>query len=327
MIATNIGSPFLYTVFSICVIIMVAIDMFALKHSGDHKVSVKEALTWSIIWVTVALLFNLWLYWYLLQHDMPGLTPAEHKAFALDHALDYLTGYVIEKSLSIDNIFVFLLIFNFFKIPAHFQRRVLVYGVSAAILLRVIMVLIGAALISRFEWILYIFGAFLIFTGFKMFKKEDEESNLNDTLLVRMMHKWFHFTDKLDAEHFFTKIDGVRYATPLLLTLIVITISDIIFAVDSVPAIFAITTDPFIVMTSNVFAILGLRAMYFLLADIADRFYLLKYGLAIILIFIGTKMLLIWFHIKIPTYISLSVVIGILIGTILISMLKRSKTT
>lgn len=322
-----IGSPFLYTVFSIAVLIMIAIDMLALKQTGDHKVSIKEALIWTIIWVTVALLFNAWLYWYLAHGDFPemGLTALQQQEMAVEASMDFLTGYVLEKSLSIDNIFVFLLIFSFFKIPAKFQRRVLVYGIFAAIALRVIMVLIGAALIARFEWILYIFGAFLVYTGFTMFKKSDDDANLNDKWLIRFIKKRMHFTDRLDAEHFFTVENGIRYGTPLLLTLVVITVSDIIFAVDSVPAIFAITKDPFIVMTSNVFAILGLRAMYFLLADMADRFAFLQYGLATILIFIGTKMLLLSLDFHIPTAISLSVVLIVLVGSILISLKSKPR--
>lgn len=322
-----IGSPFLYTVFAIAVLIMIAVDMLALKQTGDHKVSVKEALIWTIIWVTVALLFNGWLYWYLAHGDFSELklTAVEQQAMAMEASMDFLTGYVLEKSLSIDNIFVFLLIFGFFKIPAKFQRRVLVYGIFAAIALRVIMVLVGATLISQFEWILYVFGAFLVYTGFTMFKKSDEEEDLNQKWFIRLIKKRMKFTDKLDAEHFFTVENGIRYGTPLLLTLIVITISDIIFAVDSVPAIFAITKDPFIVMTSNVFAILGLRAMYFLLADMADRFAFLQYGLATILVFIGCKMLLLAFNIHIPTAISLSVVLVVLVGSVLISLKSKPK--
>lgn len=317
-----IGSPFLYTVFAIAVIIMIAIDMLALKQTGDHKVSIKEAAIWTVIWVSVALIFNAWLYWYLAHGDFPelNLSEAAQQAMATEASMDFLTGYVLEKSLSIDNIFAFLLIFGFFKIPAKFQRRVLVYGIFAAIGLRIIMVLIGATLISQFEWILYVFGAFLVYTGFTMFKKSDEEEDLNQKWFIRFIKKRMKFTDKLDAEHFFTVENGVRYGTPLLLTLVVITISDIIFAVDSVPAIFAITKDPFIVMTSNVFAILGLRAMYFLLADMADRFQFLQYGLATILVFIGCKMLLLAFDIHIPTAISLSVVLVVLIGSVLMSL-------
>lgn len=325
----QIGSPFLYTVFSIAVLIMIAVDMLALKQTGDHKVSAKEALAWTIVWVTVALLFNGWLYWYLAHGEFPelNLTVVEQQALALEVSMDFLTGYVLEKSLSIDNIFVFLLIFSFFQIPAKFQRRVLVYGIFAAIALRIIMVLIGSTLIAQFEWILYIFGAFLVYTGFTMFKKSDESEDLNQKWFIRMIKKRMHFTDELDAEHFFTVKNGIRYGTPLLLTLVVITISDIIFAVDSVPAIFAITKDPFIVMTSNVFAILGLRAMYFLLADMADRFQFLQYGLATILIFIGCKMLLLALNFHIPTSISLSVVLLVLVGSVLISLKQNPKKT
>lgn len=322
----NIGSPLLYTIFGIVVGIMILIDMFALKTTGDHKVSFKEALGWTLVWITVALLFNFGLWWYLSFHMPENLHVAEdHQAFANTVALEFLSGYVLEKSLSMDNIFVFLLIFGYFKVPNIYQRRVLVYGVLAAIGLRILMILIGSFLLSRFEWILYLFGAFLLYTGIKMLFGHDEDADLSDNKLIKITKKFFRFTEDYDKEHFFTKIDGLRYATPLFLVLVMITISDIIFAVDSVPAVFAVSRDPFIVMTSNVFALLGLRAMYFLLADMAERFHLLQYGLAFILIYIGAKMLVLYFDIHIPTGLSLGVILGTLVITIVLSLVTPPK--
>ncbi len=322
----NIGSPLLYTIFGIVVGIMILIDMFALKTTGDHKVSFKEALGWTLVWITVALLFNFGLWWYLSFHMPESLHVAEdHQAFANTVALEFLSGYVLEKSLSMDNIFVFLLIFGYFKVPNIYQRRVLVYGVLAAIGLRILMILIGSFLLARFEWILYLFGAFLLYTGVKMLFGHDEEADLSDNKLIKITKKFFRFTEDYDKEHFFTKIDELRYATPLFLVLVMITISDIIFAVDSVPAVFAVSRDPFIVMTSNVFALLGLRAMYFLLADMAERFHLLQYGLAFILIYIGAKMLVLYFDIHIPTGLSLGVILGTLVITIVLSLVTPPK--
>jgi len=324
----SIGSPTLYLVFGIVVSIMILIDMFALKASGDHKVSAKEALIWTLIWITVALIFDLGL-WAYIKYMLPAESiPAalgDNNSYALDKALEFLTGYVVEKSLSIDNIFIFLLIFSYFKVPNIYQRRVLVYGVLAAVFLRIVMVLIGSYLISKFEWILYLFGAFLLFTGIKMCFGHEEEADLSQNKIVKITKKFFKTTDDYHKEHFFILKDGIKYATPLFLALVLITISDIIFAVDSVPAVFAVTTDPFIVMTSNVFAILGLRAMYFLLADMAERFHLLQYGLAIILIFIGIKMLILYFDYHFPTALSLSVILGTLIGSIVLSLLFPKK--
>ncbi len=324
----SIGSPLLYTIFGVVVTIMILIDMFALKTSGDHKVSIKEALIWTIIWITVALLFDLGLWWYLaniLPADTIPEAVGSQSDFALSKALEFLTGYVVEKSLSIDNIFIFLLIFGYFKVPNIYQRRVLVYGVLGAVFLRIVMVLIGSYLISKFEWILYLFGAFLLFTGIKMCFGHDEEADLSQNKIIKVTKRLFRTTDQYHHEHFFVVEQGIRYATPLFLVLVMITISDVIFAVDSVPAVFSVTTDPFIVMTSNVFAILGLRAMYFLLADMAERFHLLQYGLAIILIFIGIKMLVLYFDYHLPIALSLSVILVTLIGSIVLSLLIPPK--
>lgn len=311
----SIGTPLFYGVFFIAVLVMIAIDMLSLKKTGSHKVSVKEALAWTCVWIAVSCGFAAWLYFELAGNPAYGTVVAKEKV------LEFFTGYVLEKSLAVDNIFVFLMIFSYFKVPPKYQHRVLLYGVFGAIILRAIMVFVGAILVSEFEWILYVFGAFLLFTGVKMIKSnEEEEEDLSNNKLLTWIKGHMPVSNHFDGEKFFTFENGKRIATPLFLVLIMIELSDVIFAVDSIPAIFAVTTDPFIVLTSNIFAILGLRAMYFLLADIADRFIFLKYGLAFVLSFIGVKMLIMhWIHI--PVAISLSVVFGALGSSILISLI------
>ncbi|MFO5685431.1 TerC/Alx family metal homeostasis membrane protein, partial [Klebsiella pneumoniae] len=240
------------------------------------------------------------------------------RAVADPQALAFLTGYLIEKALAVDNVFVWLMLFSYFAVPPALQRRVLVYGVLGAIVLRTIMIFAGSWLISQFDWLLYVFGAFLLFTGVKMALAKEDDSGIGDKPLVRWIRSHLRMTDKIESERFFTRKNGVLFATPLLLVLILVELSDVIFAVDSIPAIFAVTTDPFIVLTSNLFAILGLRAMYFLLAGVAERFSMLKYGLSVILVFIGVKMLIVDFY-HIPVAISLGVVGGILAATLLIN--------
>jgi tellurite resistance protein TerC len=298
------------------VLAMLAFDMLVLGGRQAHKVTVKEALGWSLAWVVLALLFSGLLWWYL-DHSIG-------REFANQKSLEFLSGYLIEKSLSVDNIFVFLVIFGYFAVPAEMQRRVLLFGVVGAIVLRAIMILMGAWLIAQFSWIMYLFGAFLIVTGIKMLIFADKESDLNDNPLLKFLRKHLRISNEYDGEKFITRRNGVRYFTPLVLVLILIEVTDLIFAVDSIPAIFAITTDPFIVFTSNMFAIMGLRALYFLLADVADRFQFLKYGLALVLLFVGAKMLLAyWFHI--PVLWSLLVVALILLASILLSLLLSRK--
>lgn len=309
----SIGTPTFYSVFSIVILVMIIIDMLTLKKNGAHKISVKEALRWSVIWITVSMIFAGWLYCTLSTN--PNFGPE----VAQDKTLEFLTGYLIEKALSVDNIFVFLMIFSFFKIPQEYQHKVLLYGVFGAIIMRTIMIAIGAVLIQEFDWILYIFGLFLLYTSYKMVKPKQEEEDLSQSSILKFVKRLVKVTDKLHGEHFFIVEQGKRYATPMMLVLIMIELSDVIFAVDSIPAIFSITIDPFIVLTSNIFAILGLRAMYFLLSDIANRFHLLKYGLAIVLAFIGIKMLMIdIFHIRV--LISLCVVFSVLIGSVVASL-------
>ncbi len=312
----TVGEPWMLGVFFIVVIVMVFIDMFMLGRKGDSKVSTKEALIWSVIWITIAMLFNLWLYFYL------GSKYGEE--IATQKSLEFLTGYILEKSLAVDNLFVFVMLFAYFKVPDIYQKRVLVYGIFGALILRSIMIVVGATLVSQFHWILYIFGAFLLFSGIKMFKAGEDSGDIENNFIIKFLRKNFKITDNYHGEKFFVKIDGKTWITPLFVVLIFIEVTDLIFAVDSIPAIFAVTTDPFIVYTSNIFAILGLRALYFILADMADRFELLKYGLAVILIFIGIKLLIIEFY-KIPILLSLGFVIGVLAISIIASIKKTSK--
>ena len=316
----NIGSPLFYGVFFIAVLIMIGIDMLSLKKTGAHKVSTKEALLWSAIWIAVSCAFAGWLYWEISSNPTYGHNIAKTKV------IEYFTGYVLEKSLAVDNLFVFLMIFSYFKVPSQYQHRVLLYGVFGAIVLRAVMIFIGAVLVSRFEWILYIFGAFLLYTGIKMVKQggDEEGEDLSQNKILQWLQKHIRVGKSLNGEKFFTVENGKRVASPLLMVLIMVELSDVIFAVDSIPAIFAVTTDPFIALTSNIFAILGLRAMYFLLADMADRFVFLNYGLAFVLSFIGIKMLIIHW-IPIPVTISLAVVFGALGASILTSLVYSRK--
>lgn len=307
----TVGSTWMWLGFFAFVIIMLLIDLFLLGGRKAHKVSIKEAALWSVAWVILALLFNAALWWYL--GETQGREIADAKA------LEFLTGYLVEKSLAVDNVFVWLMIFSYFAVPPEYQRRVLLYGVLGALLMRTIMILAGAWLLAHFHWILYVFGAFLVFTGIKMMWFSEHQPDLEQNPLVRWLRGHMRMTTTFHQEKFFVVQNGLRYATPLFLVLIMVEITDLIFAVDSIPAIFAITSDPFIVLTSNIFAILGLRAMYFLLADFADRFVLLKYGLALVLIFIGSKMLLLDVY-KIPITWSLAVVASIIAISVILSL-------
>jgi len=313
----SIGTWWMWAGFFALVLVMLAIDLFMVGGGKQHRVSFKEAATWSGIWIGVSLLFAAAIWWYL--DGVAGREVANAKS------LEFITGYLIEKSLAVDNVFVWLMLFSFFAVPLELQKRVLIYGVLGAIVLRTIMIFAGAWLIAQFHWILYVFGAFLLLTGVKMWWFADEKPDLENNRVVKWLRGHMKITTELQGERFFVFREEagrlVRYATPLFLVLVLVEISDLIFAVDSIPAIFAITTDPFIVLTSNVFAILGLRAMYFLLADVADRFSLLKYGLALVLMFIGVKMMLIDLY-KIPVGISLAVV-AVIIGVSVWLSLRR----
>lgn len=311
MTEISVGSPLLWAGFIGFVLVMLALDLWVFGARKAHKVSIKEAASWSLVWFALAIAFNAGLWWYM-QGSL-GADVADRKA------LEFLTGYLIEKSLSVDNVFVFLLIFSAFQVPAEYQRRVLVYGVLGAIAMRIVMILLGSWVVQEFKWVLYLFGFFLLVTGIKMMIPSTKETNLEDNWILRLSRRFLRVTPENHGERFMVKRNGVYYVTPLFLVLILIEISDLVFAVDSIPAIFAVTTDPFIVATSNIFAIMGLRALYFLLSDVAERFHLLKYGLAIVLTFIGTKMLIMpWFHM--PVAISLAVVICVISASIAASL-------
>jgi tellurite resistance protein TerC len=293
------------------VLAMLALDLFVLGGNKAHRVSVKEAASWVAAWVVLAISFGALLWWYL--DGTAGRDIANRKA------LEFLTGYLIEQSLSVDNMFVFVMIFSYFAVPPELQRRVLLYGVLGAIIMRAVMIMAGVWLVSEFAWILYVFGLFLLVTGVKMLVFADKKPDLEKNPLLRWLRDHMRITPGFHGEAFFVCINGLRYATPMFLVLMMIEASDLVFAVDSIPAIFAVTTDPFIVFTSNIFAIMGLRALYFLLADMAERFHLLKYGLALVLVFIGGKMLVMpWFHM--PVQWSLSIVGSIILISVLLSL-------
>ncbi|RLM20562.1 hypothetical protein BIY29_14955 [Brenneria alni] len=314
----TIGTPWLWGSFAVIVIVMLAIDLLYQGRKGSTVMTFKQAAGWSIVWITLSLLFNAGFWWYL-----DGTLGRE---VANTQALAFLTGYLIEKALAVDNVFVWLMLFSYFSVPPQYQRRVLIYGVLGAIILRTLMVFGGSWLVTQFQWLLYVFGAFLLFTGIKMALAKEDDNAIGDKPMVRWIRGHLRMTDSIEDDRFFVRRSGLLYATPLFLVLILVEISDVIFAVDSIPAIFAVTTDPFIVLTSNLFAILGLRAMYFLLAGVAERFSLLKYGLAVILIFIGIKMLLIDVY-HIPIAISLGVVAGILVITLLVNVWVNRRST
>ncbi len=314
----TIGSLWMWIAFAAIVVVMLAVDLLVVGGGKSHRVSLREAATWSAVWVAVAFGFAGALWWYL--------DATAGRELANEATLEFVTGYLIEKSLAIDNVFVWLMLFSFFAVPAELQKRVLIYGVLGAIVMRTVMIFAGVWLIAKFHWILYIFGAFLLITGIKMWWFAEEKPDLENNPLVKWLRGHMKITNELQGERFFVWREEagklVRYATPLFLVLVLVEVTDLIFAVDSIPAIFAITTDPFIVLTSNVFAILGLRAMYFLLADMAERFSLLKYGLAVVLMFVGVKMLLIDVY-KIPVLVSLAIVATV-IGASVVLSLRRS---
>jgi len=308
-------SPFMWSLFATFVVIALLVDFLALRKQGAHQVGMREAAIWSVVWVALSLLFMGWLWWYL------GGTSADPavRALANAKALEFTTGYLVEKALAVDNIFVFLLLFTYFAVPLAYQKRVLMLGILGALVLRGAMILVGAWAISRFHWILYFFGAFLVFTGAKMWWAAGQKPDLDANPALNWIRRRFRIAPDYDGERFFTRVDGLRVLTPLAVVVLLVGIVDVIFAVDSIPAIFAITTDPFIVLTSNVFAILGLRAMYFLLAGMHERFHLLSYGLALVLVLIGIKMLLIDVY-KIPVAWSLAATLVILAATMLLSL-------
>ncbi len=311
------GGIWLWVGFNLFVLGMLAIDL-GIFHRKSHAVSVKEASIWTGVWVSLALAFNagIYFYWSAL---VPGSNYSNSEA-----ALAFFTGYLIEKSLSVDNVFVFALIFSYFAVPAVYQHRVLFWGILGALLLRAAMILAGAALIKEYHWIIYIFGAFLIFTGIKMALDKGEKLDPERNPVVKLVRKLIPVTQDYEGDRFFVRHAGKLMATPLFLVLVMIETSDLVFAVDSIPAIFAVTQDPFIVYTSNVFAILGLRSLYFVLAGVMDKFHYLKLGLAVILTFVGTKMILVDIY-KIPIPVSLSVIVGVLAIAVVASLSRARK--
>ncbi|NBO38472.1 TerC family protein [bacterium] len=297
-----------WVAFHIFIIAMLALDL-GVFHRNSHVVSMKEALTWSAVWVALALVFNGWVYF----------------EFGKQAGVEFFTGYLVEKSLSVDNIFVFTMIFAALNIPRIYQHRVLFWGVLTALVLRAVMILAGVKLIETFHWSIYVFGALLVVTALKMLKDtETKELHLENSLPLRLLRKVMPVTHKLDGENFTTRVDGRWFATPLLAALILVEASDVVFAVDSIPAVLAISKEPFIVYTSNVFAIMGLRSLYFVLADLAGRFAHLKYGLAAVLFFVGSKMIAVDL-IKIPPFISLAIISSLLGLSILSSLLHSSR--
>ncbi|HBS88979.1 MAG: hypothetical protein A2W91_06000 [Bacteroidetes bacterium GWF2_38_335] len=291
------------------VLLMLALDL-GVFHRKSHHVSVKEAIIWTFIWISLAMIFNLIIYYWQGKQQ----------------ALEFFTGYLIEKALSIDNIFVFIMIFSYFSIPSIYQHKILFWGILGALVMRIIFIFAGVTLIEKFHFTIYIFGALLIYTGYKMYSHSSAKIEPEKNPIVKIFRKIFPVSQNFEGGKFFTRVDGKRAATPLFLVLILVETTDLIFAVDSIPAILSITQDQFIVYTSNVFAILGLRSLYFALAGVVHKFWLLNYGLSIVLIFVGIKMILSDFY-KIPIEISLLFIAGIIIGSILLSLkIEKPKT-
>ena len=297
--------------FSLFVVVAIGFDLLVLERLGAHKVTLGEALRWSILWFSLAFVFVAILWWYL--EGTQGRTVANTVS------MQFITGYLVEKSLSVDNIFVFLMLFSYFAVPPQYQKRALIIGIIGAIVLRTLLILVGAWLLATFHWLLYVFGAFLVITGVKMWFAAGQEPDITTNPVLKLLKKRIRITNHFDGEKLSTMVDGVKHYTPLFAVLVLIGTTDVIFAVDSIPAIFAITSDPFIVLTANIFAILGLRALYFLLADLANRFHLLAYGLALVLVFIGAKMLMIDFY-KIPIGYALLVTASLIAGSIILSL-------
>ena len=300
----SIGTPLLWAGFTLFVLVMLALDL-GVFHRRAHAIRVREALSWTLVWIALAMIFNVGVYFW----------------FGSERALEFLTGYVIEKALSVDNIFVFLMIFSYFAVPAALQHRVLLWGILGALVMRAIFILLGAALLQMFHWVIYIFGAFLLFTGVKLLLQRGSEVHPERNPLFHLFRRFVPSVNDYRGARFIVVEAGKRYATPLLLVLVAIEATDIVFAVDSIPAVFAITRDPFIVYTSNIFAILGLRALYFALAGVIAMFYYLRVGLALVLVFVGAKMMLADLY-KVPIMVSLAVIAALLAGSVVASLLR-----
>lgn len=307
----TIGTWWMWAGFAVFVVVAIAIDLLVMERQGAHKVTMGEALRWSILWFSLAFVFVAILWWYL--------DGTQGRTVANTVSMQFITGYLVEKSLSVDNIFVFLMLFSYFAVPPQYQKRALIIGIIGAIVLRTLLILVGAWLLATFHWLLYVFGAFLVITGVKMWFAAGQEPDIATNPVLKFLKKRIRITDQFDGEKLSTMVNGVKHFTPLFVVLVLIGTTDIIFAVDSIPAIFAITSDPFIVLTANIFAILGLRALYFLLADLANRFHLLAYGLALVLVFIGAKMLMIDFY-KIPIGYALLVTASLIAGSVILSL-------
>lgn len=314
----HIDSPLAWSALLIFVTAALGADFLSLRRQGNRVISFADALRWSLVWIALAMVFCAGL-WFTL--DM-----TEGRALANAKAGEFLTGYLIEKSLSVDNLFVFLMLFTTFHVPLAQQKKALMIGIIAAIVLRIVLILIGAWLISRFSWIMYLFGLFLLYTGAKMVVADEEEHDLQNNRLLKWMRRHLTISHEYHGSALYLIKDGVRVFTPLFLVVALIGVTDVMFAVDSIPAIFAVTTDPYIVMSSNIFAVLGLRALYFMLAGMAERFHLLKFGLAAILVFIGTKMLIVDFY-HIPVGASLAIVLAFLLVTMMASLIIKPKKT
>lgn len=305
----SVGTPGLWIGFTIFVLAMLALDL-GVFHRRAHAISIKEALLWSIVWMALAFTFNAGVYSW----------------FGATRGLEFLTGYLIEKALAVDNIFVFAVIFSYFGVPVAYQHRVLFWGILGALVLRAIFIVLGAALLQKFHWVIYIFGAFLILTGVKLLLQGDDETHPERNPVFRLFKRMVRSVSEYHGGRFFLSKNGKWYATPLLLVLVSIEVTDVIFALDSIPAIFAVTSDPFIVYTSNIFAILGLRSLYFLLAGVMHKFQYLKIGLALVLAFVGTKMVLADIY-KIPIAASLGVVAALITGSVILSLWRSEKNT
>jgi len=295
--------------FNLFVILMLALDL-GVFHRKNHEVKVKEALIWTFVWITLALIFNYGIYYFQGK----------------EKALEFLTGYLIEKSLSVDNIFVFILIFSYFNVPTLYQHKVLFWGIIGALVMRAIFIFAGVALINKFHWVIYIFAVFLVFTGIKMLLQREQKIDPDKNPVVRLFKKMFSVTDSFHGDKFFVTLNAKTYATPLFIVVLMVEVTDLIFAVDSIPAILAITKDPLIVYSSNVFAILGLRSLYFALAGMHKSFRYLKFGLAAILIFVGIKMFLSGFY-PIPILMALIIIAVILLTSVIASLVIKPKPT
>ncbi len=311
------GTIWLWVGFNLFVLALLAIDL-GVFHRKSHTVSIKEATIWSVVWISLSLLFNLAIYFFW---DRVSFESAYSNSEA---ALAFLTGYLIEKSLSVDNIFVFVLLFTFFGVPAAYQHRVLFWGIIGALIMRGTLIAVGAALLKEFHWIIYVFGAFLVYTGFRMASHKETELNPDQNILLRIFRRIMPVTETYEGDKFFIRRAGRLLATPLFVVLLVVESTDLVFAVDSIPAIFAVTDNPFIVYTSNVFAILGLRSLYFLLAGVVDKFHYLKLGLSVVLVFVGIKMLIVDLY-KIPVGLSLGVIAAVLTTSIVASLIRSRR--